>query len=46
MSRIQHLPNVRLLPLMVAAGAAMEDRGRRTFHEFMDGKAHSGFTFG
>jgi len=35
-----------LLPLMVAAGAADADRGRRTFHDRLMGKAVSGFQFG
>jgi aromatic ring-opening dioxygenase catalytic subunit (LigB family) len=35
-----------LLPLMVAAGAAGADRGRRDYADVMAGKAVSGFRFG
>lgn len=35
-----------LLPLMVAAGAAEGDRGVRTYHDRLMGKAVSGFRFG
>ncbi|HEV3157868.1 MAG TPA: class III extradiol ring-cleavage dioxygenase [Candidatus Baltobacteraceae bacterium] len=35
-----------LLPLMVAAGAAGDDRGHRVYHERLLGKAISGFRFG
>jgi aromatic ring-opening dioxygenase catalytic subunit (LigB family) len=35
-----------LLPLMVAAGAADDNTGRRTYHDHLMGKAVSGFQFG
>jgi hypothetical protein len=35
-----------LLPPMVAAGAAGEDRGLRTYHDHVAGKPLSGFQFG
>jgi hypothetical protein len=35
-----------LIPLMVAAGAAGEDLGRRTYNEPLLGKPISGFQFG
>jgi aromatic ring-opening dioxygenase catalytic subunit (LigB family) len=35
-----------LIPLMVAAGAAAEDRGRRTYNQPLLGKPISGFQFG
>ncbi|MEP7043904.1 MAG: class III extradiol ring-cleavage dioxygenase [Dokdonella sp.] len=35
-----------LLPLMVAAGAAGADRGRRVYHDHLFGKALSAFQFG
>lgn len=35
-----------LLPLMVAAGAAGEDRGKRAYEDKLMGKAISGFQFG
>jgi aromatic ring-opening dioxygenase catalytic subunit (LigB family) len=41
-----HPRSEHLLPLMVAAGAAGEDRGRRIFNDRIWGKAVSGFQFG
>lgn len=41
-----HPREEHLLPLMVAAGAAEGDRGRRSYNERIVGKAHSGFRFG
>jgi aromatic ring-opening dioxygenase catalytic subunit (LigB family) len=41
-----HPREEHLLPLMVAAGAAGEDRGRRSYSEKLLGKALSGFQFG
>ena len=35
-----------LLPLMVAAGAARGDQGRRSYHDRIMGKLQSGFRFG
>jgi len=35
-----------LLPLMVAAGAARNEPGRRVFHDVIGGKAMSGYAFG
>ncbi|MEJ2479648.1 MAG: class III extradiol ring-cleavage dioxygenase [Acidihalobacter sp.] len=45
-ARASHPREEHLLPLMVAAGAAGEDRGRRTYSEKLLGKALSGFQFG
>ena len=41
-----HPRSEHLLPLMVAAGAAEGDRGIRTYHDRLMGKAVSGFQFG
>jgi aromatic ring-opening dioxygenase catalytic subunit (LigB family) len=41
-----HPRSEHLLPLMVAAGAGGEDRGRRTYSDQVFGKAVSGFQFG
>jgi aromatic ring-opening dioxygenase catalytic subunit (LigB family) len=41
-----HPRSEHLLPLMVAAGAAGEDRGRRVFNDRIWGKAISGYQFG
>jgi len=41
-----HPRSEHLLPLMVAAGAAEGERGKRTYHEKLMGKAISGFQFG
>ena len=41
-----HPRSEHLLPLMVAAGAAEGERGRRTYQEKLMGKAISGFQFG
>jgi aromatic ring-opening dioxygenase catalytic subunit (LigB family) len=45
-ARASHPRAEHLLPLMVAAGAAGEDRGRRVYAERVLGKALSGFQFG
>jgi aromatic ring-opening dioxygenase catalytic subunit (LigB family) len=45
-ARQSHPEPEHLLPLMVAAGAAGADRGRRTYHDHIAGKALSGFQFG
>ena len=45
-ARDSHPEPEHLLPLMVAAGAAGEDLGRRTYHDHVAGKALSGFQFG
>ena len=45
-ARAAHPREEHLLPLMVAAGAAGEDRGRRIYAEAVMGKALSGFRFG
>lgn len=44
--RESHPRQEHLIPLMVAAGAAPRDAGRRTFSESIAGKAISGFQFG
>ena len=41
-----HPRSEHLLPLMVAAGAAGDDRGRRVFNDRIWGKAISGYQFG
>lgn len=41
-----HPREEHLLPLMVVAGAAGEDKGRLSFHDTLGGKVISGFTFG
>ena len=45
-ARASHPTPEHLLPLMVAAGAAGTDVGRRTYHDHLVGKAVSGFQFG
>jgi aromatic ring-opening dioxygenase catalytic subunit (LigB family) len=45
-ARAAHPTPEHLLPLMVAAGAAQDDDGRRTFHDRLLGKPISGFQFG
>ena len=41
-----HPRSEHLVPLMVAAGAAVEDPGQATFRDRIGGKAYSCFTFG
>lgn len=45
-ARDAHPREEHLLPLMVAAGAAGADTGRRTYADHLGGKALSGFQFG
>jgi aromatic ring-opening dioxygenase catalytic subunit (LigB family) len=45
-ARTAHPRSEHLLPLMVVAGAADADRGRRTYSDNVFGKAVSGFHFG
>jgi aromatic ring-opening dioxygenase catalytic subunit (LigB family) len=45
-ARFAHPREEHLLPLMVAAGAAEGDRGRRVYHDDIMGAATSGFRFG
>ena len=45
-ARDAHPREENLLPLMVAAGAAGADPGRRTYADHLGGKALSGFQFG
>jgi aromatic ring-opening dioxygenase catalytic subunit (LigB family) len=45
-ARYAHPREEHLLPLMVAAGAAGEDAGVRTFNDVMMGWRISGFRFG
>ena len=45
-ARTAHPRSEHLLPLMVAAGAGVEDRGTRTYCDRIFGKAVSGFRFG
>jgi len=45
-ARLCHPREEHLIPLMVAAGAAGTDRGRRTYNQKVLGKAISGFQFG
>jgi len=45
-ARASHPRPDHLLPLMVAAGAAGTDPGRRTFHDRLLGKPVAGFQFG
>jgi aromatic ring-opening dioxygenase catalytic subunit (LigB family) len=44
--RASHPRSEHLIPLMVAAGAAGADPGRRTFHDRLVGKPVAGFQFG
>lgn len=44
--RLAHPREEHLLPLMVAAGAAGEDLGRRSYAEHLAGKPQSGYRFG
>lgn len=44
--RESHPRSEHLVPLMVAAGAALDDQGVRTFNESIAGKLISGFQFG
>jgi aromatic ring-opening dioxygenase catalytic subunit (LigB family) len=46
LTREAHPREEHLLPLMVAAGAAGADPGRRTYADHLGGKALSGFQFG
>jgi aromatic ring-opening dioxygenase catalytic subunit (LigB family) len=45
-ARAAHPTPEHLLPLMVAAGAAQDDAGRCTYHDYLLGKPVSGFQFG
>jgi aromatic ring-opening dioxygenase catalytic subunit (LigB family) len=45
-ARASHPTPEHLLPLLVAAGAAGDDPGRRTYHDQLMGKPISGFQFG
>jgi len=45
-ARACHPREEHLLPLMVAAGAAPGEPGRRVFHDIIGGKAMSGYAFG
>jgi aromatic ring-opening dioxygenase catalytic subunit (LigB family) len=45
-AKASHPRSEHLVPLMVAAGAAGTDRGRRVFNDHVWGKAISGFQFG
>lgn len=45
-ARAAHPREEHLLPLMVAAGAAGGDAGRRVYHDHLFGKAQSGYRFG
>lgn len=45
-ARACHPREEHLLPLMVAAGAARSEPGRRVFHDLIGGKAMSGYSFG
>jgi aromatic ring-opening dioxygenase catalytic subunit (LigB family) len=45
-ARFAHPREEHLLPLMVAAGAAGDDRGQRVYHDDVMGAATSGFRFG
>jgi aromatic ring-opening dioxygenase catalytic subunit (LigB family) len=45
-ARLCHPREEHLIPLMVAAGAAPDERGTRVFHDIIGGKAISGFAFG
>jgi aromatic ring-opening dioxygenase catalytic subunit (LigB family) len=45
-ARASHPTPEHLVPLLVAAGAAGDEPGRRTYNELLIGKPISGFTFG
>jgi aromatic ring-opening dioxygenase catalytic subunit (LigB family) len=45
-ARACHPREEHLLPLMVAAGAAQGEAGRRVFHDLIGGKPMSGYSFG
>jgi aromatic ring-opening dioxygenase catalytic subunit (LigB family) len=45
-ARACHPREEHLIPLMVVAGAAGGDAGRRVFHDLIGGKTISGFAFG
>jgi aromatic ring-opening dioxygenase catalytic subunit (LigB family) len=45
-ARACHPREEHLIPLMVAAGAARGEPGRRVFHDIIGGKAMSGYAFG
>ena len=45
-ARASHPTPEHLLPLLVAAGAATDDAGRRTYNDHLMGKAVSAFQFG
>jgi len=45
-ARVAHPEDDHLLPLLVAAGAAGQDRGRRTFSDTVYGNRISGYRFG
>lgn len=45
-ARACHPREEHLIPLMVAAGAAPGEAGRRVFHDIIGGKAMSGYAFG
>ena len=45
-ARACHPREEHLIPLMVAAGAARNEPGRRVFHDIIGGKAMSGYAFG
>lgn len=45
-ARACHPREEHLIPLMVAAGAARDDRGSLVFHDTIGGKAISGYAFG
>jgi aromatic ring-opening dioxygenase catalytic subunit (LigB family) len=45
-ARRAHPEEDHLIPLMVAAGAAGDDPGRRVFHDHIAGAAISGYRFG
>ncbi len=45
-ARACHPREEHLIPLMVAAGAAGDDAGRRTYQDVIGGNAFSGFAFG
>lgn len=45
-ARDWHPREEHLLPLMVVAGAGLDDPGRRVYHDEIGGKKASGFAFG